>query len=435
MTSVRPQAPYPMATGAPGPRGDQPGGDRPTIERVDEGGRHAPVRDRRTAGEVAFLRVILDNPDGVIILDPAGQALLVNDAAAGLLGHPARELVHSDLGLPVTGSGPTEVELFRRANGPGTAELRSAPIEWGGRPAILCTLRDTTEQARAERELAVLLTLLERITAAASMSEATAAILGGCCEVLRATVAQSWFVDAEGRWLEPGPFWAAQEEAGRQFHAASLGLRFDRDGVGPLRQVWRRGAPRFVADVAAEPDFRRLEAALAAGLRSGLFVPIGRGPATLGVLEFFGPAHGAPTDRELRFALAVADGLAAAGPPGGGGAKSGGKAPFREADPAGFAVACRGYGAALAAAMSSEGNGDDQPAPGSLLRDLALQLAAAGAGARDVGEIHAVVLDGLEDPDGPAPPGAAELASNLMLELMGELADAYRLGPFPGGGR
>jgi signal transduction histidine kinase len=99
------------------------------------------------------LRTIIDHlADGVLIVSPAGTVRFANPAAGAMFGRAAEELRGADLGLPLDGGGAAEIDVVPRGGAPAVAELRVAEIEWEGEPAMLVSLRDTTERREAEEQ-------------------------------------------------------------------------------------------------------------------------------------------------------------------------------------------------------------------------------------------------------------------------------------------
>ncbi|MDQ3945845.1 MAG: response regulator [Actinomycetota bacterium] len=90
----------------------------------------------------------------------------------------------------------------------------------------------------------------------------------------------------DGALVSSGIWHIDDAEALRPFQEASAALRFA-PGVGLPGRVLAEGRPAWVADIAAELNFPRREAADAAGLRAGMAFPVLVGREMAGVLEFF----------------------------------------------------------------------------------------------------------------------------------------------------
>ena len=94
-------------------------------------------------------RIILHNPDGIVVVNDTGYVLFANPAAAHLFGRPVSDLLDEQFGLPVAGNETVEVDIA----GERVAEMRVVEIDWLNRPAFLTSLRDITEHKRTERRL------------------------------------------------------------------------------------------------------------------------------------------------------------------------------------------------------------------------------------------------------------------------------------------
>ncbi|MCS7081997.1 MAG: PAS domain S-box protein [Bacteroidota bacterium] len=111
-------------------------------------------------------RLVYVNPEGVRLMRVSGPEVL--------LGRSVLELVHPDYHAVVlerirhaltTGEAvpPLEEVLIRPDGSTFYAEVRTAPINWEGKAALLSIVRDVTERERIERELTERRELLEMI--------------------------------------------------------------------------------------------------------------------------------------------------------------------------------------------------------------------------------------------------------------------------------
>ena len=109
---------------------------------------HSSVLERQTL--MANLhRIILHNPDGIVVVNDTGYVLFANPAAANLFDRPVSDLLDEQFGFPVTGNETVEVDI----SGKRVAEMRVVEINWLNQPAFLTSLRDITEHKRTERRL------------------------------------------------------------------------------------------------------------------------------------------------------------------------------------------------------------------------------------------------------------------------------------------
>jgi PAS domain S-box-containing protein len=98
------------------------------------------------------LDLILDTiTDGVLVVDGQGVVLYANRAAEKLLAR--RPIVGQSLAIPVNPdkNGYQDINLIR-PDGLAWAEMRSAPLDWGGQPGYVIALRDITERKHIELE-------------------------------------------------------------------------------------------------------------------------------------------------------------------------------------------------------------------------------------------------------------------------------------------
>src|SRR4030095_1839686 len=72
----------------------------------------------------------------------------------------------------------------------------------------------------------------------------------------------------------------------KEFSAATEQMEFKR-GVGLPGRVWKSKTPAWVEDITNDPNFPRAPAAKAAGLRTGVGIPILSGDKAIAMLEFF----------------------------------------------------------------------------------------------------------------------------------------------------
>ena len=100
-----------------------------------------------------FKTIIENNADGILIVDRHGMVRFVNKAAEALLGRGADELIGEIFGFPMTVGEMTEIDLLRKNEAPGIAEMHVTESEWEGQPVYLATLRDITEKKQAEQAL------------------------------------------------------------------------------------------------------------------------------------------------------------------------------------------------------------------------------------------------------------------------------------------
>ena len=104
--------------------------------------------------EENFRNTILNNTDGIIILDKHGIVRFLNPAAESILGRKAESLVGEPFGyqIQISHGELTEIEIDRD-NGTLVVEIRVADVKWEGEAAHLASVRDLTEHRRVKHEL------------------------------------------------------------------------------------------------------------------------------------------------------------------------------------------------------------------------------------------------------------------------------------------
>ncbi|MFT5356371.1 MAG: signal transduction histidine kinase/response regulator RpfG family c-di-GMP phosphodiesterase [Polyangiales bacterium] len=99
----------------------------------------------------ADLRSVIDgNMDAMVVMDTDSHLVLfANPACSAVFGRDADKLVGKPFGYRSSMEKMTELEI-QRGGETCTAEMRTTPIEWHGRSALLNCIRDTTERTRAK---------------------------------------------------------------------------------------------------------------------------------------------------------------------------------------------------------------------------------------------------------------------------------------------
>ncbi|MFW6021844.1 MAG: putative bifunctional diguanylate cyclase/phosphodiesterase, partial [Guyparkeria sp.] len=111
------------------------------------GGGTSPDRDE------GFRHLVESSADAIIVVRLDGTVAYANPAAERLFNRSAEVMRDKPFGLPLTDGGVTRVDVLPRDRPPGVAEMRVVRSRWEGRPAMLASLRDITEQAEMERSL------------------------------------------------------------------------------------------------------------------------------------------------------------------------------------------------------------------------------------------------------------------------------------------
>jgi diguanylate cyclase (GGDEF)-like protein/PAS domain S-box-containing protein len=152
-----------------------------------------------------------------------------------------------------------------------------------GRPAA-------RRRAAAERGQQPELGLLNRLALAIADAPDFDAALGTVLsEVGQATgwdCGQAWVPTSDGTGLACRPVWYGDRKAFARFRSVSEGTVFA-PGVGLPGRAWANRRPAWLRDLAADTNFPRWPVAKAAGLRTGMAIPVLAGREVAAVLEFF----------------------------------------------------------------------------------------------------------------------------------------------------
>ncbi len=127
-------------------------GASPEGTRAAEGppAARAPAPPGVPADEDRFRRLIEKSRDAILVLSLEGTVRHANPAASELFGQPLGELVGERLGLPLASGPLTEVDVLGPEGERRVCALQLIDSTWAGKPALIATLRDTTDRHRAE---------------------------------------------------------------------------------------------------------------------------------------------------------------------------------------------------------------------------------------------------------------------------------------------
>jgi PAS domain S-box-containing protein len=105
-------------------------------------------------------------------------------------------------------------------------------------------------------------------------------------------------IDAEAGLLRWADDWSTGDPELVAFLRLSRRLTWAR-GIGLPGRVWDSGEPAWIPDVTVDPNFPRVQAATAAGLKAAVAFPIAGPEGPLGVIEFFGTEAREPEAEHL----------------------------------------------------------------------------------------------------------------------------------------
>ena len=139
---------------------------------------------------------------------------------------------------------------------------------------------------RSDEQLNLLQTITMEIAAANDLSSALEIVLRRVCEKTGWTLGQAWLPDPSGAVFKLGPGCYCGNGELNNFRTICQSMQF-KPGIGLPGRVWQSKQPTWVENVANDPNFPRSAAALAAGLKTGVGIPIVSGDKVIAVLEFF----------------------------------------------------------------------------------------------------------------------------------------------------
>jgi PAS domain S-box-containing protein len=129
--------------------------------------------------------------------------------------------------------------------------------------------------------------LVRLLAEAGALDDATQRLFELIAGAFRWSAGGLLLVDSEAGLLRWADDWSTGEPELVAFLRLSRRLTWA-PGIGLPGRVWDSGEPAWIPDVTADPNFPRVQAAIAAGLKAAVACPI-TGPAGLvGVMEFFG---------------------------------------------------------------------------------------------------------------------------------------------------
>jgi len=147
---------------------------------------------------------------------------------------------------------------------------------------------ESAEEVRKESEeqLSLLQAITREVATAANLSAALKIVLRHVCEETGWQFGAAWLPNKDRTALECDSVWAGSATDLKEFSTVTEQMEFKR-GVGLPGRVWKSKTPAWVEDITNDPNFPRAPAAKAAGLRTGVGIPILSGDKAIAMLEFF----------------------------------------------------------------------------------------------------------------------------------------------------
>ncbi len=160
-------------------------------------------------------------------------------------------------------------------------------VQGSGRPRLAGFLMDVSAEKELEQRLRVQNQVTRLLAEAASLQEAAPGILETLARSAQWTWGSCWMVDESRMELHLQEWWHSPDFDPGPFLKASEQVRFTL-GHGLPGRCWSQDEAIWLPDLSQAEDFPRKEAALRAGLLSGVAFPLRLGDRVLGVMAFFG---------------------------------------------------------------------------------------------------------------------------------------------------
>lgn len=151
---------------------------------------------------------------------------------------------------------------------------------------LLLLLRTLRRRQRAEQQLFLQHAVSQALTSFTTLDQAIPEILQAICEPLHWHYAKLWVVNPKTNVLQRLQCWNTPGLEILPYEQESQEITFS-PGVGIIGQVWTTRKAYWVTDIQNDAQFLQASAAIAAGLRSALSVPIQSGDQILGVMSLF----------------------------------------------------------------------------------------------------------------------------------------------------
>jgi len=286
-------------------------------------------RSRRTRAEAGLRRseararsIVETAPEAFLALGPNNEVCDFNPAAERLFGWTSHEV----LGRPLADT----VALTLVEDGARTALTRAnlsavaphAEVVGHGRPGrsvpvelavasvadaqsnLNLFIRDVSARNRAERRARAQAGVAVALAECHELDDAMEAILAGLGEPLGWSVGAFWTLDRDAQRLLCKGVWHREGFEAEAFETTTRDRALGR-GVGFPGRIWELEEVVWAPDLAEFEYFTRTDAALAAGLRSAVGIPIRDRNGVYGVMELF-ERRVAPLDHEVLQVLETA---------------------------------------------------------------------------------------------------------------------------------
>jgi PAS domain S-box-containing protein len=161
------------------------------------------------------------------------------------------------------------------------------------------------DHKQSEEQLDLLQTITMEVAAASDLASALEVVLHEVCEKTGWVLGHAWAPKPDTGVLDFVAAWYCGDGKLKPFRAVSEASHF-KPGIGLPGRVWESKQPAWVEDVTSDPNFPRLAAARAAGLKTGVGIPILSRGKVIAVLEFFMRESRSQNEQLVKVIAAVA---------------------------------------------------------------------------------------------------------------------------------
>jgi len=146
-------------------------------------------------------------------------------------------------------------------------------------------IEDITARKRTERYRETERAVASALAQSGGVSEASAGALEAVCRTMGWEIGEIWLLDERRSVLVCAGTW--NDDTSLQAFTAATWTQTFTWGEGLPGTVWRREAPHRIEELDTDENFVRIAGARAAGLRSGLGLPLVADGRTIGTMSFF----------------------------------------------------------------------------------------------------------------------------------------------------
>ena len=148
------------------------------------------------------------------------------------------------------------------------------------------TRKALAEAKRSGRRLAAEYAVTRILAESATIKDAAHGVLRVIGETLDCEIGMFWQLEEQTQVLRFVDLWHAPDVEAAEFVQDSKDRTFTR-GEGLVGRVWATGKSMWIADVCADPTFRRAQMAARVGLRGAFAFPVSKGDRLYGVIDCF----------------------------------------------------------------------------------------------------------------------------------------------------